>query len=494
MRAHLACSCAVVALLAVACATPSGRTETELPRNQMTSEEWRRERPAPGEPVPLHAPTFKRGSLPNGLTVIVSERHDLPVVSVDLALKAGTSADPEGKEGLAQLTYLLLLEGAGSRDAAALDLAFADIGTSPSVSAGVDGGLVGVEVLRENLDPAMALLADVVLRPRFDAASFEHRKEQSLSSLAYQAGNPNFLAGEAMAEAVFGPHHPYGRLGSGTPRSVSTLSLKDAKGFWARAAGPKEAALVFAGDVTLDDAMALAGKWFGGWKAKAAPFPAPPAPKVQERAQIVFVPKPGLGQTIIRVGRPGIAAGSPDQHALELANSVFGGMFGSRLNMNLREDKGYTYGARSSVDARRGVGPLVASSAVRADATGPALAEVFAELQGMRARPITQEELEGAREGKIRSIPGWFETVGALASAGANLFWLDLSLDHYDRVIQGLESASAEEVQRAAEAYLDPSLMQIVLVGDPEIVRSQVPSLGLGEIVERKAVPLAPGK
>lgn len=490
----LAMASTLLALLAAGgCASTQKMRETEVTETATTSEDWRRQRPTPAAPESLRAPTFQRATLANGATVIVSERHDLPIVSVDVALRSGTSDDPEGKAGLAQLTYQLLLEGAGDRDAAALDLAFADLGTSPSVNTGVDGSLIGVELLRDNLDDAMELLRDIVLHPRFDPASFQHRKEQQLSALAYQTGNPRFLGSEAMTAILFGEDHPYGKLGSGTPESVATLTLEDAKAYWKRAATPAQAAFIFAGDITLDEAVAKSEQWFGSWQGPPAERAAPPAPQVAKRERVVLVPKPGLGQTLILVGRPAIAAGDPAEDALDLANAVYGGIFGSRLNMNLREDKGYTYGARSYVDARNGVGPWIASSAVRADVTGPALAEFFSELEGMTARPITTEELEGAREGKVHSIPGWFETVGSLASAGARLFWLDLPLDHYDRLIAGLQSASPEEVQQAAETYLDPDLMQVVLVGDPDIIQAQVPPLGLGPIEVRAPVaPVAP--
>lgn len=482
----------IAASLFAACATPQKTREVEVKEDRGVSEAWRAERPEPSEPVALQVPEFWSTRLDNGVTVIVSERHDLPIVSVDLALRAGASADPEGKGGLARLTYQLLLEGAGSRDAAALDRAFADLGTSPSVDASADGGYVGVELLREKLEPGMELLADVVLRPRFDPASFQHRKEQALSALAYQVGNPTFLGMEAMAATLFGEDHPYGKPGSGTPSSVASLTLDDAKAFWARAAVPSQAAVVFAGDISRDEAVAAAEKWFGSWEGEAAPVPTPQAPPLRERSTIVMVPKPGLQQTLILVGRPGLEAGNPDEYPLDLANAVFGGMFGSRLNMNLREDKGYTYGARSSLDARRGVGPLIAFSQVRVDVTGPALSEFFVEMKGLEARPISEEELEGAREGKIRSIPGWFETVGALASAGARLFQLDLPLDHYQRLLDGLEGATQEEVRQMATTYLEPSRMQVVLVGDPEIIRSQVEPLGLGELVVREPPAAAP--
>lgn len=476
----------IAASLLAACATPQKTREIEVKEDRATAEAWRAQRPEPAEPVALQIPEFWSTKLDNGVTVLVTERHDLPIVSVVVALRSGTASDPEGKGGLARLTYQLLLEGAGSRDAAELDRAFADLGTSPSVDASADGGYVGVEILKENLDPGMELLADVVLRPRFEPASFQHRKEQALSSLAYQVGNPTYLGMEAMAATLFGEEHPYGQPGSGTPETVASLTLEDAKAFWKRAAVPGQAAVIFAGDITREEAVAAAEKWFGAWEGEAQPVEAPKAPALQPRTKVVMVPKPGLQQTLILVGRPALQAGNPDEYPLDLANAVFGGMFGSRLNMNLREDKGYTYGARSSLDARRGVGPLIAYSQVRADVTGPALAEFFAELEGLESRPITSEELEGAREGKIRSLPGWFETVGSLAAAGARLFQLDLPFDHYERLLTGLESASEEQVREMAATYLDPSVMQVVLVGDPEIIRSQVEPLGLGEIVVRE--------
>lgn len=487
-RAH---ALLIAASLLAACATPQKTREVEVKEDRGVEEQWRRNRPQPGEPVPLRVPKFSRTELPNGLTVIVSERHDLPIVAVSVALRTGSAADPEGKAGLARLTYQLLLEGAGKLDAAALDQAFADLGTSASADATHDGGFVAVDVMTERLDAAMELLADIVLHPRFDPASFQHRKEQTLSTLAYQVGNPSFLGMEAMAATLYGESHPYGRTVSGTPETVSSLTLEDARAFWKRAAVPSQAAVVFAGDITMDRAVELATRYFGQWKGQAVAQPEPPTPAVEPRRRIVVVPKPGLQQTLILVGRPALRAGDPDEYPLELANAVFGGLFGSRLNMNLREAKGYTYGARSSVDARRGVGPLIAYSQVRADVTGPALVEVFAELQGLRERPITEEELEGAREGRIRSMPGWFETVGALASAGSRLFWLDLPLDHYDQVLRGLETATPAQVRQVGEAYLDPELMQVVLVGDPEIIRAQVEPLGLGELVFRQPPAIA---
>lgn len=495
MRSLFVPLCAVALLTLAACASTGARSSDEKIRMTLDDPEaWRSTQPAPGPIGELVTPTFERFTLDNGLTVLVSQRHDLPLVSIDMAFRAGSAADPDGKEGLAQLTYQLLLEGAGERDAEALDNAFADLGTSIGSSVGQDGALIGTQVLTRNLDAAAALLADVVLRPRLEVSSFQVRKEQLLSNLAYQVGSPGYLAGEAFAATIFGEHHPYGRLGSGTPESVSSLTHADATGFYRGAAGPNGAALILAGDITTEDARALAERFFGKWEGKAKPTTAPEAPSLSERTQVFFVPKEGLAQTLIMVGRPGIHSGHDDEFHLNLASAIFGGFFGSRLNMNLREDKGYTYGARASLDPRLGVGPLTASSSVRADVTGASLAEFFNEFNALKTAPITEKELEAAREGLIRRIPGSFETVGGLASAAANLFFKDLPLDRYQRMVEAYEGATIERVQEVAEAYFDPAKMQIVLVGDPALIQEQVGEMGLGQLSERLPVKEAASK
>ena len=490
---HSILAATLLAFFAGCATTSASQPETAAAAQQEAqpaaeADAWRATPPQPGQPPDLVTPTFQKKVLENGLTVLVAERHDLPLVSVNVAFSAGSAADPNDKAGLAEVTYETLLEGAGRYDAMALDEAFADLGTSPYVSVGHDGAMVGTQVLARNVDEATKLVADVVLRPQFRQASFDRRKQLQLGDLAAQVGNPRYLAGETFAEVAYGEAHPYGKLGSGTPASVGKLTLADAKRFWAQHTGPKAAAFVVAGDVTMEQAEKLARAYFGKWKGDAKPMAKPGAPASTARETVTFVPKAGLNQTVILMGRPALEAGHPDEYALDLASTVFGGFFGSRLNMNLREAKGYTYGARAYVDARRGVGPLVASSAVRADVTGPALEVFLDELKGVKQRPITAEELEAAREGIIRSIPGSFESVGGLAGAAASLFWKDEPLDHYAKMIEGYQNADAAAVQAAAEKYFDPAHMHIVLVGDPQVIREQVQPLGLGELRERNPV------
>ncbi len=487
-----------VAAAETAAASTSGEvdaaeTATAAPtfERYMPPEPWRKTRPTPGKAPEITPPEFARKTLPNGLTVLVSERHDLPLLSIGIALRSGSASDPEGKAGLAELTYEMLLEGAGRRDAFALDEAFGELGTTPHAGAGPDGGSVSVRVLKRNATRALRLLSEVVQRPTFDKGAFERRKKKVLADLARMAGNPQFLAREAFAATVFGETHPYGHPSSGTPKSVESITLKDVKNFYKNHFGPKNAALIVTGDVTLAEAVRWAKKYFGRWRGRARPPEAPSEPEVRRREHVVLVPKAGLNQTIVVWGRPAVPAGHPDEFALRLANDVFGGQFSARLNMNLREDKGYTYGAYGWYDGRRGAGVLAAYSAVRADVTGPALAEFVKETKGIVSNPITPEEMEAAREGEMRRIPGKFETVDALASTASTLFQEGLPLDRIERMITAFEGMSLDAVRAAAEKYFQVDAMQLVLVGDPGIVKEQVPPLGLGDLLERPPLGVA---
>ena len=481
---------ALLTLTVSACATtkPVEAPPAEAPPAQQPStpapdaEAFRATQPKPGAPPELVLPTFEKAQLDNGLTVIISTRKELPLVFVGIAFASGVSQEPAAKLGVADLSYRMLLEGAGKRDTVALDNAFADLGVSPAMSVDPDGAFVGARVLTTNVDAAMSLLSDVVLRPTFDAKAFERRKKQQLGELVRRMGDPNFLAQQAYYQAVFGADHPYGHTSGGTPKTVEALTLADAKSFYTKNTGPRAAALIMTGDVTLPQAVEWGKKYFGGWKGGAVAPKPPPAPPAPPRQQVRVVPKPGLEQTVVLVGRPGLAAGHPDEYALELATTVFGGFFGSRLNMNIREDKGYSYGANASLGTRLGVGPLTAYAAVRQDVTGPALNEFIKELSGLKTKPITEQELAAAREGLIRAFPAAFETVEGLGGSAAQLYFHRRPMDEFKRTVEGLRSASAAEVQRVAEAYLDPAAMQVVLVGDPLVIQEQVSPLNLGKL------------
>jgi zinc protease len=494
-------------LTLASCATSQPETKPEpappppaAPATPEDPEAFRAHQPTPGKSPALVLPVFEQVKLDNGLTVIINARHELPLVFLGVAFANGSSQDPASQEGLADITYKMLLEGAGGKDTIALDNAFADLGESPSVAVNPDGALIGVRVLTRNADKALSLLSDVTRKPTFAQKDFERRKKQQLADLVRRLGNPWFLARYAYMQAAFGARHPYGHPVPGVPASVNKLTLPDVKRFYQKNVGPKATALVVVGDITREQAVEWAKKYFGDWKGEATLPQPPPAPPAPPRDTLRVVYKPGLEQTFIMVGRPGVAAGNPDQYALELATTVFGGFFGSRLNMNLREAKGYTYGAGANSDARLGVGPLNADSQVRANVTGPALTEFLHELTDIKTRPITSQELESAREGRIRSFPGVFETGAWVGANAASLFFKRLPMDEFSRQIAGLEKATPAEVQRVAEAYFNPAVMQIILVGDPDIIQNQVGTLNLGKLVPvdvlgtSQSSPPPPGK
>ena len=405
--------------------------------------------------------------------MIVSRREGLPYLSMALAFKGGNAIEPAKKAGLAGLAYELLLEGTGKMDALAVANAFSELGTEAHVSVADDGATLSAEVLSRNADAALKLMSRVVRSPSLKAEAFKRRRDKASADLVQAYGSPYFLAAAGYREAMFGAAHPYGAAPA-TQAGIQGITLKDVKGYLARHVGPKTTALVISGDITLADAKAMAQRHFGGWK-RAAKVKAPGAgPAAQAAEATVFIPKAGMNQTMIALARPGLTAQDPERPALELANSIYGGMFGSRLNMNLREDKGYTYGARSSMVLRQAAGGLVAMSPVRADATGASLTEFFGEIEGLKARPITEAEFSAAKEAALRSIPGRYETVEGLTRAGVSLFQMGLPLDYSQRYIDQMSAVTLEQVQAAALKWFDPALFHVVMVGDPETVKAQL--------------------
>ena len=493
---------ALVALpaLMAACATAPAPAVAPAPAAAPPPdpEAWRANPPVPGPAVPPRAPEFQRALLGNGLAVYVSEQPSMPLTTVSVAFRAGSGADPAGKAGLADLTWRLLLEGAGKRDALQLADAFGELGASPAVSVDRDGAAISVTVLPRHAEAALALLAEVVTRPRLAAADFERRRRQQLADLAARVGEPRFLAGWALAEATYGAGHPYGHPLSGLPAAVASLTLADARRFHRENAGPRTAGVIATGPVTLEQARAWGARHLGAWRSPARPPAPPPAALASPRREVALVPKPGLGQTVIATGRPALPAGDPDLEALLVANEVFGGAFSSRLNMNLREQRGYTYGAYSRVEALRGAGLLAASTSVRADVTGEALSQTMLEMRGLSGRPIGEQEMADARDGLMQRMPGTFETAERLASAAAALHWRDLPLDHFARRVERLRTLPLPAVRSAAARWFQEGSMQVVLVGDPVVAGRQIPDLGIGDLAVRTPpeppVPQAPGR
>lgn len=457
-----------------------GGSEPRVPPN----EPWRAERPPSGPTPEVKLPTFEKATLKNGLTVLVASEPALPIVEVAMVVRGGGLNESAREAGLASLTYDMLDEGAGDMDALELADAIAALGTSVHVWSGREAGGLGMQLLKRNLDEGAGLLSLMVQKPRFDSDDFERIKARHLSSLKSKAGNPRAVASDVFALTMYGEQHAYGWPSSGTEQTVAKLNARRAKKFWTDIAGPKAAALVFAGDITLEEATKVAEEHFGKWRGRAQPPKAPKDPKSLGKTTLRLVDFPGTPQTVVVVGRPLVKKGDPDEPALLVFNQVLGGMFSSRLNLNLREAKGWTYGAWSAVDPRAGVGPFQAGAGVKTEHTADALAEVFKEFDALKSEGVRGDaELNAAKANYVKSLPGRFETLGDLASAASSLFMYELPMDYYATLPDRISAVTADDVKRVAERALVKDDMAIILVGDKAAIEEGVNGLGLGELL-----------
>lgn len=474
---------AVVASIAggSACVTARNDADADASR-EAPKEPWRATRPAAGPPLELKLPDFQKAELKNGLTVIVIEDHGLPTVRASLVVKAGSSVD--GKEaGLASLTWDLLDEGAGTMNAPGVANAFADIGSAVSVGAGREYGTISAGFLKKNADRGLELIGLIAQKPAFAAADFDRVKKLAVDALKAKDGDPEAVLADVIAGEVFGRDHAYGHTVDGNLATVDKIKPSSVKRFWSDYAAPKSAALVLAGDLTLDEAKALAekhfGKWRGGGKAQKPPTP----PKAKTVTKIFVVDFPGAPQTMVRVARPLLAVNDPDEAAIIVMNQVLGGMFSSRLNLKLREDKQWTYGAFSWVDPRSGVGPFVVGADVQTPNTGDAVKEIFDQFDTLKTGGVTEEELALGKANFVKSIPGLYALPAATEGAAAELFALGQPFDHHAKLVAAVSTVTGEQAKKAAERAIVKEDFVVVLVGDREAIEAGLKDKNLGEIV-----------
>jgi len=450
------------------------------------SQQWRKEQPKPAAARVFTLPAPETFRLANGLKVMVVERHELPVVSASVVTLTGSDANPPERPGLAAFTAAMLSEGTATRSALQIADDVDQIGATLNTGSSADNSYTGIRVLKNNTDAAFALLSDVTLHPAFDAKEIERLRKQRLTALLQQNDNPNALATRVFYHVLYGDKHPYGFIELGTTASVKAITRDDLMSFWKRGYVPESSALVIAGDVTLAEARTLAEKYFGSWQGKGEKIALPEVAGGATR-RIVIVDKPGAPQTQLRVGEIGIARSNPDYVPVEVMNMMLGGTFSSRINMNLREEHGYTYGAFSRFLSRRAPGPFVAGSGVRTDATAPAVREIFNELNRMRATDLTPDELALARDSLARSLPGRFETTPEAAASIAEIFVYGLPNDYFQTLPAKVDAVSAAEVRRVAERYLTPEAMTVVVVGDRAKIEPELKTLDLGPVEVRDA-------
>ncbi len=447
-----------------------------------TTQNWRKDPPKPGPDPVLHLPTPKTFALANGMKVYVIEEHALPVVSAALVTLSGGEENPKDKPGLAGYTARMLTEGTAARSSTQLANDVAQIGAGLGSNADMDNASVSIGALSNNTAPALEILSDVVRHPAFKDEEVERIRKQRLVAILQEGDQPLASAVRVGGKVLYGDQ-PYAYRPVGTTESVKAMTRAEMTSFWSAHYVPKNAALIFAGDLTETDARRLAEKYFGEWTSSptAASMPLPPAPNPPER-KLVIVDKPGSPQTTLVAFGLGVKRNTPDYAAVNEMNSVLGGLFSSRINMNLREKNGYTYGAFSGFFFYRGGGPFFALAQVRTDVTAPATKELFAELNRIHTDPATPEELKLAKDNALRSLPGAFETVGGETGLMAEIFVYGLPNDYFQKLPAEYEAVTPEAVAKAAGDYIHPDHMIVMAVGDRAKIQADMEKLNLGPI------------
>src|SRR5688572_2714749 len=442
-------------------------------------------RPAAGPTPEVRTPAVGKRTLANGLEVWTVTQRELPTIDVVLVIRAGSVHDGE-KGGRAAMTAGLLDDGTTRRPglefAKAVDLLAVNLGAS----ADDERTTVSLSTLKKTADSAFALLGEMVTQPAFAAEEIERDRKARLQSLRQQKDQPTTIASQTFARAVYGSAHPYGRPGVGTQATVSSITRDDITGFYGRYYRPNNAVLVVVGDVTPAEAAGLAERSLGRWQKAALPpdvSSAPPRPAAKAAA-VYLVDKPGAAQSEIRIGHPGAARSlNPDQYALQVLNTILGGQFSSRINLNLREARGFTYGARSSWVFMRGEGPFVASGGVFTAKTDSSLVEFMRELKEIReGRPVTEQEVEFAKGALIRAYPRTIETNRGVALQLADLAFYGFPESELSGYLKKIEAVKPADVTRAAQKYLQPEQFSVVVVGDLAQIRSGVEALKLGPV------------
>lgn len=427
-------------------------------------------RPTPTVLRTYRFPTFERVTLPNGLRLVVAPVPKLPLVSVTAVVDAGASTEGEGQNGVAALTAQLLLEGAAGLDGAALTERFERIGTSADAHADWDAATVSLTVLAERLPEALGLVRDLLRTPTFPEREVARLKDERLAELLQLRAEPRALADEHFSRAVYAPSARYATPAGGDAPSVRTLTGELVRTFYAHRYRPATTTLVFAGDVSVERAAGLVIELFDDWRGEAVSMN-PRAVDASPPARLArVVAKTDAPQSEVRVGHVGLPRRHPDYFDATVMNAVLGGLFSSRINLNLREAHGYTYGAFSAFEWRRGAGPFTIQTAVKSDVTGAAVREILHEIERMRSEEIGVDELTLATSYLDGVFPIRYESTAAIATALSNLVIHELPEHFYDEYRMRVRSVTTEGVLRAAQRHLHPDQLRIVVVGDPAVV------------------------
>ncbi|PZC45037.1 MAG: zinc protease [Chloroflexi bacterium] len=442
----------------------------------------RSQTPEAASPPTFEPPLPQRGQLANGVNVLVVERHELPLVALGLAISTGGAEDPPAKPGLASFTTTMLQEGTSGRSSLQIAEEFEFIGSGLAASSGREQTIFATETLIRHLPTALEIIADVVLSPTFPEEELTRVRTERLTSLSRLRDDAGALAGRVAPMLLYGPDAPYGHPMGGNDVSVKSLSRDDLVKDFERRFRPEGATLIMVGDTSLEEAMALGEKHLGSWKAKAAsepPVRTEPSPTLSP-GFLYLMDKPGAAQSVIRAGYVGVPRMHPDYFPLVVLNHIFGGQFTARLNMNLRQDKGYSYGYRSSIEWHRESSASMIGGSVQTAVTKEAVIETLKEINELKgSRPVTEEEFSGAKSALLQEFPASFETSGEILSRLFSVAAYGLPDDYFRTIVPSIENVSLEDVRRVAEKHVDLENLQLLVVGDQAVVEAGLRELGM---------------
>jgi zinc protease len=441
--------------------------------------------PIPGADRPFHFPRIFKRSLANGLELRAVRHRSVPVVSVVLLFPGGSSVDPADGHGLVSLTAGLLDEG--SRGQSALDIAdrVARIGGDLDVEVGMDAVAVGMTTLDRFFEIGLELVHEIVTAPNLENDDFNRIRNLRLERLRQMKDHAAAIAERAFARVLYGSH-PYGHLSLGSEPALTSMTVDGARALHAAMFTPSGATLVLVGDRAEEELLDRGAKMFDSWRAAASPMTIDrnagmAAPPTAPLAPLAVIARPAAAQSELRIGHVCAPRSTPDYHRLLILNTILGGEFVSRLNLNLRESKGYTYGVRTGFNLRRGIGPFVMQTSVGTDVTGPAIHEALDEIRAIAdGRPATPVEVQQAFASLSKGYPRGFETSGQVARSVAQLALHSLPDTYFEEFVPRLAQVTVDDVSAAARQYLTPAKMSTVIVGDLDKIHTSLPGLGLG--------------
>ena len=437
-----------------------------------------------GKPTPeIKLPNIQKTTLKNGLNVWLVEQHKLPVVAFNLVLQSGADQDPAGTPGIASLTGDLIDEGTKSMNSLEIAAKLEEIGVNFGVNASYDGTSITIGGLSKNLDKALAIYSDIICHPTFPEREVNRIRKQRMTQLKQQKDSPPAIANNVFGYLLYGSEHPYGNNPVGTEESLEKIKREDLIAYYDKHYRPNNGTLIVVGDVTMNDVKSRLETAFADWAPADVVNKPVPAPKLPDKMTVYLVDKPGAAQSEVRIGYPALARSTPDFFAVQLMNRMLGGQFTSRINLNIREKHGYTYGARSGFSFQKGAGPFSASGGIVTNKTDSSLIEFMKELNLMRDKGMTADELEYSKKGTQGNFLMSFETPGQIAGAMQNIVLYNLPEDYYQKYLLNIDAVKTDDANRVAAKYLDTSKMIVLVVGDLSVIKEGVEKLNLGKVV-----------